>query len=444
MSVEQLPLSIEHLPLPPGSKGLPLLGEAAAIASNPYAFIAERVTRHGAVSRSRLMNRDLAILAGPEAAAAFLDEHNVRRAGGLGPPAGELFGAGVVNQLDASAHRRRKQHLMAALDAKALEHYLPEIRRFVRARLERWHAAGQIDLQDESIIFNQQLVFGNFVGLELDDATLRRYARGFTDFGKALFGLPIGLPGTPLARARVFRAELLEALSRVTEARRKEPTGDAASRLVGSVVDGEQLTTTDIALELQHLLFAASGLWAWFCYGTKALATDEALAQGLRAVAARLSEEPSGRELMECAELVAFVREVKRLALVLPITPTGVALKDFAVGGYRIPKGWLVLWATCASHTVPGVAPYESPERFDPTRYARGEGAGPNHFAPQGPGEALTSHRCGGVEYSTLVLLQFFAALLRGPNIRMQTQNLRMDETQLPARWKGGLQASFG
>jgi hypothetical protein len=40
--------------------------------------MARRVGRHGAVSRSRLLRKDLAILAGPEAAAAFLDEQILR------------------------------------------------------------------------------------------------------------------------------------------------------------------------------------------------------------------------------------------------------------------------------------------------------------------------------------------------------------------------------
>jgi cytochrome P450 len=438
-------MSVEQLPLPEGSSGWPLVGEALAFGANPFGFLGDRVARHGAVTRSRLLDKNLAILAGPEAAAAFIDEANVMRAGGLPPHAAALFGAGVVNQIDAEAHRRRKLHLMRALDADALTHYLPEIRARIRARLGRWVAAREVGLQDECIRLTLELTLANFVGIAADtDAELDRWARGYQDFGKALFGLPLPLPGTPLARARVFTRDALATFGRIADSRRSTPTGDAASRLVASEVDGERLASADIARELQHLQFAAAGMWGWLGHGAKALADDTALASRLRAVATALPRDPSPRDLLQAGDLVDFVREVKRLALVIPMTAVGISRRDFAVAGRRVPKGWLVVWSTLASHTSPGIAPFAAPERFDPARYARGEGAAPHHFAPQGPGEALTSHRCGGVEYSTLVLLQFFTELLRAPALSLPAQDLTQDMSGIPARWRGGLRVRFG
>jgi fatty-acid peroxygenase len=438
-------MSVQQLPLPEGSTGWPIVGEALAFGANPFTFLAERVARHGAVGRSRLLDKQLAILAGPEAAAAFIDEANVKRAGGLPPHAAALFGRGVVNQIDADAHRRRKRHLMRALDAEALTHYLPEIRGRIRARMARWVAAREVGLQDECIRLTLELTLSNFVGIVPgSDAELDRWAKGYQDFGKALFGLPLPLPGTPLARARAFTKDALTTFGKIADARRATPTGDAASRLAASEVDGERLATADIARELQHLQFAAGGMWGWFGHGAKALADDGALATRLRAVAAALPHDPSPRDLVQASELVDFAREVKRLGLVIPMTAIGIAQRDFAVAGRRVPKGWLVVWATLASHTAPGIAPYPSPERFDPGRYARGEGAAAHHFAPQGPGEALTSHRCGGVEYSTLVLLQFFTELLRAPAMSLPAQDLTRDMSGIPARWRAGLRVRFG
>jgi fatty-acid peroxygenase len=438
-------MDASQVPLPEGSSGWPVFGEALAFGANPFAFLAERIAKHGAVARSRLLDKNLAILAGPAAAAAFIDEANVTRAGGLPPHAAALFGRGVVNQIDADAHRRRKRHLMRALDAEALSHYLPEMRARIRARMARWVAAREVGLQDECIRLTLELTLANFVGLAPEgDAALDRWAKGYADFGKALFGLPLPLPGTPLARARAFTQEALATFGTIADARRTAPTGDAASRLAASEIDGDRLATADIARELQHLQFAAGGMWGWMCFGAKVLTEDVALAGRLRAVAAALPADPSPRDLVQAGELVNFVREVKRLALVIPMTAIGIAQRDFAVAGRRVPKGWLVVWATNASHAAPGLAPYASPERFDPGRYARGEGAAAHHFAPQGPGEALTSHRCGGVEYSTLVLLQFFTELLRASAISLPAQDLSQDLSGIPARWRGGLRVRFG
>lgn len=437
-------MSLDTLPLPPGSTGWPIVGEGLKLGANSFAFMGERTTQHGAVVRSRLMDKDLAILAGPNTADAFLDENNIRRAGGLPPHAAALFGSGVVNQIDGDAHKRRKQHLMHALDAVALAGYLPEIRTTIRTRVNAWATAGEVRLQDECIALTLELIYGNFVGIHPDAVALKGYAKGMSDFGRALFGLPLALPGTPLARARVFVRETRALLAETIQARRANGTTDGISRLIASDVDGEHLADEDVEKEALHLLFAASSLWAWMCFGAQTLAGDTALEARLRAVAVALPADPSGRHLFENADLNAFVHEVKRLGLIIPITAVGVARRDFEVGGYRVPKGWLVLWTTYGSHRSVGVAPYSAPESFDIDRYARGEGTERHHFAPQGPGEALASHRCGGVEYSTLVLSQFFVDLLRAPRLRVVPQDLTMDMSRLPASWKEGLRVRLG
>jgi len=59
-------------------------------------------------------------------------------------------------------------------------------------------------------------------------------------------------------------------------------------------------------------------------------------------------------------------------------------------------------------------------------------------------GEALASHRCGGVEYSTLVPLQFFTELLRAPAPGLPAQDLRLDMSRIPASWRSGLRVRLG
>lgn len=432
-------------PLPPGSTGWPIVGEALAFAADPFQFVASRVAVHGPVLRTRVMDKHLAILSGPEAAAAFLDEANVKREGGLPPHAAALFGAGVVNQVDGAAHRRRKRHLMAALDGAALAHYLPEARKLLRARLARWHKAGDVRLEVEAGLASTELTLANLTGIREDDATLARYIERYVDFAKALLGLPLALPGTPLRRARRFNDEMRARFREIAAARRVSPTGDGVSRMVASEVDGERLSDHDVALELQHAVFAAGGLWSWFAHGARVLAERPDVEAPLREEVAALPADPTGREYAEAPRLGRFVREVKRTGPLIPITAIGVARRDFDVGGCTVKEGWLVTWATLASHNDPRLAPYTEPDRFDPERYAppRSEGAAPNTFAPQGPGEALTSHRCAGVEYSTLILQVFFVELLRGPRFTLPPQDLSLDTSAMPARHRGGLRVKF-
>jgi hypothetical protein len=197
-------------PLPPGSRGLPFFGEVFSLLADPCAFVREGAERHGPVARSRLMSRDLVLLSGPQTVDAFLDESNVRRTGVMPPHAAALFGAGVVNQIDARAHRVRKQHLVRSLDHAALAHFLPQIRALLRARLAGWHAARGVSLQKETVLATLELVLATFVGRSATDADHARCGRGIADIAAALFGFPMALPGMALRRAQAFTKGLRE------------------------------------------------------------------------------------------------------------------------------------------------------------------------------------------------------------------------------------------
>ena len=52
-------VALPDSPSPPGSDGLPLVGETLAFASNPFGFCSARVAEHGAVVRSEVAGRPL-------------------------------------------------------------------------------------------------------------------------------------------------------------------------------------------------------------------------------------------------------------------------------------------------------------------------------------------------------------------------------------------------
>ncbi len=53
--------------LPPGSGGLPVLGETLAFARNPFAFIDERLAKYGPIFRSNILFKNTVVITGPEA-----------------------------------------------------------------------------------------------------------------------------------------------------------------------------------------------------------------------------------------------------------------------------------------------------------------------------------------------------------------------------------------
>ncbi|HEX3578414.1 MAG TPA: hypothetical protein VHY33_07610 [Thermoanaerobaculia bacterium] len=79
-------------PPPPGRNGLPLLGETLSFAKNPFRFIEERLAANDRIFRSHVLGRKAAVMAGPEAAGAFIDPNVIMREGAMPPHVQELFG----------------------------------------------------------------------------------------------------------------------------------------------------------------------------------------------------------------------------------------------------------------------------------------------------------------------------------------------------------------
>src|SRR4051812_4828923 len=100
--------------IPPGSDGLPLLGETLAFAKNPFGFIDERLARHGRVFRTNVLGRKAAVIAGPDAAGTFIDPDAIERAGAMPPHVREIFGGDSLPLLDSDIHRSRKTLVMSA------------------------------------------------------------------------------------------------------------------------------------------------------------------------------------------------------------------------------------------------------------------------------------------------------------------------------------------
>src|SRR5271163_1134415 len=94
--------------LPPGSLGLPVVGESLAMLRNPFGFLEERQRRHGNVFKSRVLGRRIAFLAGVDGAKAFYDEENVGRADAHPSAHVKLFGGVNMEMYDGPKHRALK------------------------------------------------------------------------------------------------------------------------------------------------------------------------------------------------------------------------------------------------------------------------------------------------------------------------------------------------
>jgi cytochrome P450 len=265
------------------------------------------------------------------------------------------------------------------------------------------------------------------------------------DYGLLLGGLvaavPLRIPGTTYGRAMSARDRLLARIGTMVEKRRARPRADGLSRILSArAPDGRVYTDEEAVLEVHHIVVAGFVVYAHLAEVLRRLAMQPELrARCAEEIARRAPDGQLSMEgLLQATTCTAVVMEAKRLVPLVPLA-FGRARKSFAYDGYEVPEGWTVWLALHLLNRDPSI--YAEPERFDPDRFGPGREEHRTHhlaFIPQGS-EPPTSHRCLGLEYSTLLTLAFLAVLVRRYDWRLPDQRLDLDWGKRPPEPRDGL-----
>lgn len=425
-------------PLPPGTSGLPLLGETLPFLRDIFGFVSARLG--DGIFRTSVLGQPTIIMAGPEACSIFIDEQFIQREGSFPRPVQELFGGRSLPLLDGHEHRIRKSMVMQAFTPEALASYLPTLERTTASALARWAKAGSFGWLDEMKRLAIEGICASIFGLEPGpemDAILADYrlvTRGFT-------GLPVNIPGTAYAAALKARDRILDRLAALALARQQHPTHDGLSRLVAARgPGGEQMSIDQLKLELHHIVIAGLIIFAEFAATVMALEASpqvlEKLRQEVRATQGPLTHEA----LRQMPYLLRVVMEVKRSCRNVPLS-FGKARKSFEYRGYHVPEGWLVFLAVGENNHWKESFP--DPERFDPDRFSdeRAEHRShPHAYVPQGAGD-FQGHKCAGLDLSTLFMQLFAALLVRDYTWQLPPQDMSFRMDIMPPEPRDGLKA---
>ena len=188
---------------------------------------------------------------------------------------------------------------------------------------------------------------------------------------------------------------------------------DALSVLLSATDEqGAKLTMDDIADTIITLLFAgyetsSSGLASLCLLLARSPHVFERLRDEL------LGAELSGPMTLERARGFRYLDQVVKevLRLIPPVSGSfRRVVNDCVINGYRIPKGWTVLYSISVTHK--DVLSFTAPEAFDPDRFDpdRAEDRRTRFsWIPFGAGP----HMCVGVEYARLEMAILGARLVR-------------------------------
>jgi cytochrome P450 len=285
---------------------------------------------------------------------------------------------------DGEEHRRRRASVQSAFSRRRLDGWIPMIVEHIDNAVDDLAVTlnGRARAIDLSVV-GRRLVLG-IVVRALFGERMAAHADQIGDLfqrpqdyleSPAIRQLPNPFPFTARARVRADRKALDAIIDSEISERRAQPSGDPLDVLEVLVADG---TVTDAEIRDQVVTLMGAGYdttsatlaWMLWC-----ASLTSGLWERLRAEADRVygpfttagSAASADQATLAGLELAARVmRETTRLHPAGVVAPREAAL-DIIVGGYRIPKGTLVLWSAHLAGRDPRA--WTDPLTFDPDRF---------------------------------------------------------------------------
>lgn len=270
--VSNLATGRSRRPLPPGPKGLPVVGSIIPLARDPFKFFADCAQRYGDVYRVPLPMVSMVIANHPDLTSYYMEDTNLKYSMSA-PIQGELAQRVIrrvgspVQALEGPALRERRRMLMPMFGKRHLAHVSETFAESFVQSVEGWsgwaESGVEIDLQEEMHrvtlpAFLRAMFSTSISKKEIDevDVDVRMIMR---TIGSGLFMMRppnfLPLPGRDSAPRSVTRIARL--CRRLIQERRANPTDtpDLLNILLdATTADGEPLTEGDLVMELIGLI----------------------------------------------------------------------------------------------------------------------------------------------------------------------------------------------
>lgn len=425
--------------LPPGSTGLPLIGETLRLISayktpNPEPFIDERVARHGGVFTTHIFGERTVFSADPAFNRLLLAAEG--RAVSCSYPSSitTLLGARSLLLTRGAAHKRLHSLTLTRLGRPASPPLLAHIDRLVLATMRQWEPAATVRLLDEAKKITFNLTVKQLVSIEpgpWTESLRREYVKLIDGFFSISFPFASLLPFTTYGQALKSRKKVAGALREVIRKRMEERTPhDSGGAPEDADVKREKKDMLEELLQAEGGSFSEEEM-VDFClsllvagYETTSVLmtvavkflteTPAALAQ-LKEEHENMTRMKGENQPLEWSDYksMTFTQCVINESLRVANIISGVfrrANTDIHFNGYTIPKGCKIFASFRAVHL--NTEHYENARVFDPWRWQSNNKlqneVGANLFTPFGGGPRL----CPGYELARVVISVFLHHLV--------------------------------
>ncbi len=432
----------KSLPLPPGSFGLPFIGETISFLRDRD-FAQKRHKRYGSIFKTHLFGRPTVVMIGAEANRFLFTNENQYFSISWPDSTKILLGSSSLPVQTGDEHQKRRKMLWQAFQPRALAEYVSTMENISRSYIHKWEHMGTLTWYPELKKYTFDVACKLLIGT--DAASDSHFGELFEEYSDGLFSIPVRLPWTKFGRALRCREQLLAKIEEIVRQRQQQPHSneDALGLLLQAHDEnGNSLSLQELKEQVLVLLFAGHETL------TSAIASlCLLLAQHPEVLAvARAEQEQLGFEeplTLEHLKQMTYLEQVLKEVLRM-VPPVGggfrETIKPCEFNGYFIPQGWVALYQILKTHQDSNV--YTQAQCFDPQRFApeRAEDKSKSFsHIPFGGG----MRECIGKEFAKLEMKLFAALLIREYEWELVPEQ-NLDLVMMPlAHPRDGLQVKF-
>lgn len=451
---------LRRLPLPPGPKGLPILGNMLQVASTKtkswfmYADWAKQYSPNGDMVYLEVLGQPILVLGSLKAIGDLLEKRGSTYADRSVPPAMQMmkidWSLAIMDYGPSWRAHRRMFHQY--YNKTQIYKYAPVLEYQTNAFLQRLLSTPQEFMDHTRFLFGAiiiQISYGLTSPAEIESLTesAESIVKTFVDCAKPGYFLvdllpfirwiPSWLPGAGWKRRLEGVAKTSQKVFRMTfdnaqEQAKQAGTEDAQDVAAQIIANLPPKNAPDYVQ--QEMLGRGTALVAYVAGADTTVASSHALFGALanypesqRAAQDELdlvigSERlPSVADLPQLPYIQALVKELARWFTVAPVAIPHVASQDDTYNGYFIPKGTVVMPNTWAIMHDPDV--FDDPLEFKPERYLMRDPdtnqlkINPAVLDPENAAFGYGRRICPGRHLSTEALTLMVASLLTVFNV---------------------------
>eukprot|EP00257_Ricinus_communis_P000670 XP_002510423.2 abscisic acid 8'-hydroxylase 2 [Ricinus communis] len=436
--------------IPPGSRGLPLIGETlqfmAAINSDKgfYDFVRVRRLRYGNCFKTSIFGQTHVFISSTESAKTILNNESGKFTKKYIKSIAELVGDQSLLCASHLHHKLIRSRLINLFSTTSLSLFIEQFDQLVITSLHSWKNMGTVIVLDQALKITFKAMCKMLMSIE-NEQELQMLQDDITHVCEAMLAFPLRLPCTRFHKGLKARKRIMNRLEMMMVNRRR--CSDTNQRdflqqlLIGdekSCSDGAfKLTDPEIKDNILTMIIAgqdttASAItWMVKYVGENQNVLDTLCAEQFH-IAEKIASEGQFLSLEDLSEMPyasKVVKESLRMASVVPWFPR-LALEDCEIEGFKIMKGWNVNIDARSIHRDPIL--YEESNNFHPPRFE--DDSKPYSFLAFGMGRRT----CLGMNMAKAMMLVFLHRLITTYEWKLLASDSSIEKWALFSRLKSG------